>query len=155
MNFQNKPKKKLLNGNTLRVFVYWIGGDVDISAKFMDDEFNEQTIVFNTLKSMPYQACYSGDIKEAPEGAFEYIDITINPDEKRRYLLVEISSFFELPLNNNKVIQVGYLTRKYPKSDDILDIMESEDMYRIDTSSKKENIYLFDLLNRHSFRLAE
>lgn len=63
---------------TLRFFIHWIGQDIDLSAVFLDDEFNvKASVSYTNLREANIQAMHSGDITYAPgpDGASEFIDI--------------------------------------------------------------------------------
>nr|CAA6829393.1 MAG: Cytoplasmic protein [uncultured Thiotrichaceae bacterium] len=62
--------------DTLRLFVYWKGQDIDLSASFhADDGEMIERVSYTNLKSSKYRAHHSGDITSAPNGASEFIDI--------------------------------------------------------------------------------
>ena len=63
----------------LRLFVYWVGMDVDLSACFLDENFNYKgQVSWQCLRNKSYDevfAVHSEDITYAPNGGNEYIDI--------------------------------------------------------------------------------
>jgi hypothetical protein len=67
--------------NWLRLFCYWIGQDVDLSAVFLDENFGYMTQVsWQNLRTSgddndELLAYHSEDITNAPYGGAEYIDI--------------------------------------------------------------------------------
>ncbi len=69
----------------LRFFVWWKNGkdrtDLDLSAALFDENFAYvDQIAYYNLKT--YGAVHSGDIVDAPEGASEFIDITLEPSAR-------------------------------------------------------------------------
>ncbi|KKL78643.1 hypothetical protein LCGC14_2022780, partial [marine sediment metagenome] len=64
---------------TLRFFIYWKGRDIDLSATFYDENFeNLGYISYTELRSAKYKAYHSGDIVNGSRGASEFIDVSID-----------------------------------------------------------------------------
>lgn len=66
--------------NWLRLFVYWVGGDVDLTAAFFDNEFQyQEQVSWQSLRAGRDNdgilAVHSIDVTYAPNGGEEYIDI--------------------------------------------------------------------------------
>lgn len=74
--------------NWLRLFVYWVGMDVDLSAVYFDEEFNvKDQVSWTNLRSGDPDnilAIHSEDIVFAPQGGNEYIDIN-RKEAKKKY----------------------------------------------------------------------
>lgn len=78
---------------TLRFFIYWVGRDIDLSASLHNEEFELiEQISYTNLRSSKYDACHSGDITDAPRGASEFIDISIDKAVKfgARYVVMNV-----------------------------------------------------------------
>lgn len=116
--------------DVLRFFVYWHQTsqrtDYDLSAIFLDKDFNmleqiswtnlgwgdrSRTSEFKT--AYVGQACHSGDITDAPNGATEFIDINLKTlDPRVAYILPSINAFAGEPFATCKEAFMGYMSRK-------------------------------------------
>ena len=77
----------------LRLFVYWVGQDLDLSLIMLDENLDlVNQVSYTNLAALG--ACHSGDITWAPDGASEFIDIPIaNLPNKVRYLVPQIHNY--------------------------------------------------------------
>lgn len=107
--------------DTLRLFVYWVGKDIDLSATFHNEEGLEiGHVSYTNLKSNKYQAYHSGDIVDAPRGASEFIDISIPAAAKKaRYLAMNVLVFNGPNFAEHDTCFVGWMTREKPNSNEI------------------------------------
>lgn len=98
----------------LRLFCYWIGQDIDLTAVFLDEEFNyKDQVSWQRLRtsgngSEELLAYHSEDITYAPKGGAEYIDINrakakelVNNDGYRYIAIINVvysgPAFHNLP----------------------------------------------------------
>ena len=137
--------------NTLRFFVYWVGRDVDLSATLHDENFkNVGHVSYTHLRSDKYESYHSGDIIDAPKGATEFIDITIDGalEAGARYVAMNVLSFSQIPFNEIKTCFVGWMTRAKPNSNEIFEAKTVEQ--KIDLVGETRNVVpvIFDLQER-------
>lgn len=137
--------------NTLRFFIYWVGLDIDLSATMHDENFNEiGHVSWTALRSSTYQSYHSGDIVRAPNGASEFIDITIDGavESGARYITMNVYVFSGPTFAEHKKVYAGWMTRSKPNSNEIYDPKTVEQ--RIDLTSESRNAIpvIFDLVER-------
>jgi len=136
---------------TLRLFIYWVGRDIDLSATLHDAEFNLiEPIAYTNLKSENYDACHSGDITSAPEGASEFIDITIDKAAEHgiRYVVMNVLVFSGPSFARHETCFAGWMTREHPQSNEVFDPKTVE--HKVDLASNARNAVpvVFDLVAR-------
>jgi len=114
------------NCQVLRFFLWWKNGsgrtDIDLSAAMFDAEFNHQTDVsYYNLEE--YGGCHSGDIVDAPEGASEFIDITLEMvrRQKTRYIGMILNSYTQQPYSELPECFAGWMARQRAESGEIYD----------------------------------
>lgn len=139
--------------NTLRFFVYWVGEDIDLSATFHDENFNlREHVSYTNLRSKKYQACHSGDITYAPNGASEFIDITIEQAASlgMRYVVMNTYVYSGPTFKDHSTCFGGWMTRSKPKSNEIYDAKTVE--CKVDLTSKSRACIpaVFDLYTREA-----
>lgn len=79
----------------IRLFAWWKGPvDVDLSAVFCDEDLNQVGLI-NYYDTRGYGCIHSGDIRNAPNGAAEFIDIDIDRllKDGARYVVTSVISF--------------------------------------------------------------
>jgi len=88
------------DAKVLRGFVWWKNGsgrtDLDLSALFMDGNWKYiEHVSYTNLRSTKLNACHSGDIVDAPEGAAEYVDVDIQKAKEAgvRYVAFNVYGF--------------------------------------------------------------
>ena len=136
---------------TLRLFVYWVGRDIDLSATLHDEDFKlVEPIAYTNLRSERYEACHSGDITYAPEGASEFIDITIESAAKSgiRYVVMNVLVFSGPSFAKHETCFAGWMTRESPNSNEVFEAKTVE--HKVDLSSNARNAVpvVFDLVTR-------
>jgi len=136
---------------TLRLFVYWVGRDIDLSATLHDEDFNFiEPISYTNLRSERYEACHSGDITDAPEGASEFIDITIESAAKSgiRYVVMNVLVYSGPSFAKHETCFAGWMTREKPNSNEVFDAKTVE--HKVDLASSARNAVpvVFDLVTR-------
>lgn len=137
--------------NTLRFFIYWIGDDIDLSATLHDEKFKMiEQISYTNLRSINYDACHSGDIVQAPRGASEFIDITIDKAVKFgvRYVVMNVLVYSGPSFAEHKKVYAGWMTRDKPKSNEIYDPKTVEQKVDLTSASKNNIPVVFDLVER-------
>ncbi|MFC7440986.1 TerD family protein [Laceyella putida] len=121
-------------GNTIRFFTWWKEGkvngietgdvDIDLSAVIYDDKWwYKEHISFTNLKSAAYNACHSGDIVSAPDGACEFIDVDI-PSALRhgaRYVIMSLHSYSKHPFSALPECFAGWMIRQHPNSGEVFE----------------------------------
>ncbi|MCW3098403.1 MAG: cytoplasmic protein [Chthonomonadaceae bacterium] len=112
------------NCQTLRFFLWWKNGngrtDIDLSAAMFDAEFVYKDVVsYYNLEG--YGGCHSGDIVDAPDGASEFIDITLNKVRQQgaRYIVMTLNSYTHQPYCDLPECFAGWMARQHPNSGEI------------------------------------
>ena len=112
------------NKNTIRMFCYWVGQDIDLSAAFLDGSFrNKYSISYRSLRNEYIKAYHSGDIIQAPHGACEFIDIDITNALKSgiRYIALNLFVFSGPSFKEHETCFVGWMTRDEPNDGEIFE----------------------------------
>ena len=96
--------------------------DIDLSAVILDENWNHQfDIAYYNLKE--FGGCHSGDITDAPQGASEFIDISLKAILARggRYIAMNVYNFTQHPFCNLPECFAGWMGRKDVQSGEIYD----------------------------------
>ncbi len=138
--------------STLRFFIYWVGFDIDLSATFHDDRFNMVgKVAYTNLKSSKYQAYHSGDVRNAPHGACEFIDINMtNASKHARYLAMNVLVYSGNNFSEHEKVYAGYMTRMHLQSNEIFDPKTVETKLDLTTNAKNCIPIIFDLHTREA-----
>lgn len=138
------------NQNTLRFFIYWIGQDVDLSATVHDSNFKYLDHVSYTHLYSNFGGYHSGDIVRAPHGASEFIDIDIEQtlENGGRYVAMNVLSFSCINFSDMEKCYAGWMTRKYPNSNEIFEPTTVEQKIDVRTKSITTIPVIFDLEER-------
>lgn len=137
--------------NTLRLFIYWVGQDIDLSATLHNEEFGLMDhISFQKLRSAKFDSCHSGDITSAPNGASEFIDITVDKAVKygARYLVMNVLVYSGPTFAEHDTCFAGWMTRSEPGSNEIFDPKTVEGKVTLTSNSKNAIPVIFDLVER-------
>jgi len=137
--------------NTLRMFIYWKGQDIDLSATMYDETFNLiERISYTQLKSESFQACHSGDVTRAPNGASEFIDITIDGALAKgaRYVAMNVLVYSGPSFAEHEECFAGWMTRSEPQSNEIYDAKTVEQKVDLRNATKNCIPVIFDLQER-------
>lgn len=137
--------------NTLRFFIYWVGKDIDLSASLHDEDFKLiEHISYTNLRSAKYNACHSGDIVDAPNGASEFIDITMDQalEIGARYVAMNVLVYNGPTFAEHEKCYVGWMLREKPQSNEIYDAATVSQ--KIDLTAQSRNMVpaVFDLKER-------
>ena len=140
-----------LDKTTLRFFIYWVGRDIDLSGSFLDEGFNNiGHISYTRLRDGELNACHSGDITNAPNGASEFIDIDIDSAIKAgaRYAAMNVYVFSGPNFNEHDKCYAGWMTRAKPRSNELYDPKTVEHKVDLDIESRRSTPVVFDLVER-------
>lgn len=103
--------------NILRSFIYWVGKDVDLSATLFDAELGTlghisfTNIMLANDKDEKY-AYHSGDIRNAPSGASEFIDFDLDKlPEQCKYISFSVHVFNGGKFRNHDTVYFGFMNR--------------------------------------------
>lgn len=131
--------------DTIRFFLWWKNGegrtDIDLSAMLLDNSFNVvDTIAYYNLKG--YGGHHSGDITNAPKGACEFIDISINKVlnlkkdglNNGRYIIMSVYSYTNQPYCDLPECFAGWMMREKANSGEIFEPKIVEN--KVDLTSK-------------------
>jgi hypothetical protein len=134
----------------LRLFIYWVGLDVDLSATFHNEAFETVSqISYTNLRCGELRAWHSGDITRAPcpHGASEFIDIDIDGAIRAgvRYVTMNVFSFSGIPFSDMETCFAGWMTRNEPESNEIYDPMYVKQKIDLRTPSRNAVPVVFDL----------
>ena len=99
----------------LRFFVYWIGKDIDLSATFHDDNFqNFHHISYTNLTDG--DTYHSGDIVNADNGATEFIDVDVGASLKKghRYITMNVLVYNGPTFKEHEQVFAGWMSLDQP-----------------------------------------
>ena len=150
----------LLEGNTIRFFLHWrdlpeASGhgtrvDLDLSAFFVSEDLTRtEQIAYYHLRSTA--AVHSGDLTSVPDGAAEFIDVTL-PEALRqgwRYVVMTVHSFSHHPMSEVPECWAEAMSRGAdPQRGEVL--KASTVMQRLDLTSPALNAtpFVIDLAER-------
>ena len=133
--------------DTIRLFIYWIGMDIDLSATFhAEDGRLLEHVSYTNLRSAKYNAYHSGDITRAPNGASEFIDIDIPSAAKHaRYLAMTVMVFNGPSFADHKACFVGWMLRKKPNHNAIYEPATVQQKLNLTQNCRSMIPVLFDL----------
>lgn len=137
--------------NTLRFFIYWVGRDIDLSATFHYDDYSiMENVSYTNLRSKNFQACHSGDITSAPNGASEFIDVTIDGalNKGARYLTMNVLVYSGPTFSEHETCFAGWMMRSKPKSNEVFDPKTVTQKIDLQANSRNAIPVVFDLLTR-------
>lgn len=113
--------------DTIRFFLWWKQAkskteDIDLSAGILNAEWKyiQDLSYYNLVGDM---GCHSGDIRSAPNGAAEFIDVSLKKTEEigGRYIVMSVFSYTGTPLVELPECFGGWMMRKTPRSGEIYD----------------------------------
>jgi len=144
--------------STLRMFVWWIGRDVDLSCTLYDKDLQElDHISYTNLRIKGINCCHSGDITNAPgpKGAAEFIDIDIESARARkvRYIALVALDFTGVTFEKIEACHVGWMTRDHPDANEIYDPKTVEQKIDLRSPTRVAVPAVFDLEKREAIWL--
>jgi len=128
----------LIDGKVLRLFVWWKNGsdrtDIDLSATMFDENFQYVDVV-SYYELRCDGGVHSGDIVDAPNGASEFIDITLDRMQERgvRYVAMTLGGYTPQPFCDLPECYAGWMSRSQAESGEIYDPRTVQD--RLDLTS--------------------
>lgn len=137
--------------NTLRFFIYWVGQDIDLSATLHDENFKDiGNVSYTNLKNDKYKSYHSGDITRAPNGACEFIDVTIDGAIKAgaRYVVMNVLVYSGPNFSEHEKCYAGWMTRSKPQSNEVFDSRTIEQKIDLRSECKNAMVVVFDLVDR-------
>lgn len=146
-------KLPLPPGEVLRFFIWWKNGDertdIDLSAVLLNSAFEYVDILsYYNLKG--FGGCHSGDIVDAPEGASEFIDVTIKNLRKKevRYIVMSVNSYSQQPFVDLPECFAGWMTRTHPESGEIYEPKTVHDRVDLTADTKISIPLVIDVVER-------
>jgi stress response protein SCP2 len=122
----------------LRFFIWWKNGtnttDIDLSAAMLDGSFNYVDVLsYYNLKGLG--GVHSGDIVDAPKGASEFIDVTLEKlrDAGVRYVAMTVNSYSRQPFSDLPECFAGWMARGKANSGEIYEPKTVQD--RVDLTA--------------------
>lgn len=135
----------------LRLFIYWKGQDIDLSATFHDEDLKAVgQVSYTRLKDESVGVYHSGDITSAPHGASEFIDIDINKflAKGARYVAMNVLVYSGPNFADHEVVYAGWMTREKPMSNEIYDPKTVENKFNLTSDASNAIPVIFDLKER-------
>jgi hypothetical protein len=149
-------KIELTDKKTLRMFIYWVGQDIDLSAIAYNEDFTQSwQISYTNLREKGIKSCHSGDIVRAPNGAAEFIDVDMKSALKAgaRYVVMNVYVFSGPTFAEHKKCYAGWMTRDKPDKNAIYDPKTVEQKIDVKSESRTAIPVVFDLLERKAIWL--
>jgi len=141
--------------DTLRFFIWWKDGkertDLDLSAVMFDADFNHvDEIAYYNLTDMGGH--HSGDIVSAPNGACEFIDVSIDKMIERgaAFVVMMVNSYTSQPYVDLPECFAGWMARQHANSGEIFDPKTVQDRFDLTANSQIALPIIFDLKNREA-----
>lgn len=137
--------------DTLRFFIHWVGRDIDLSATFHHEDFSVmEQVSYTNLRAKDFHAYHSGDITSAPNGASEFIDITISGALERgaRYLAMNVLVYSGPTFSQHETCFAGWMMRSNPKSNEVFEAKNVEQKIDVRANSRNVIPVVFDLQAR-------
>lgn len=144
------------NQSTLRMFIWWVGRDVDLSCTLYTEDLKEAGhISYTQLRIKGIRACHSGDITSAPKGAAEFIDIDIDQAKKAgvRYLVMSALDYTGVTFAKMKECYAGWMMRDHPDHNALYDPKTLQQKIDLRTPSRLALPAAFDLDRREAIWL--
>ncbi|MFW5704006.1 MAG: TerD family protein [Patescibacteria group bacterium] len=140
-------------GDTIRFFIWWKDGndrtDIDLSMLALDTQHKPlATIAYYNLREMGGH--HSGDITSAPNGASEFIDISIEQLRQGgiRYIHMVLNSFTQQPYSDLPECFAGFMRRQFPNSGEVYDPKTVENKVDITANTRMCIPFIIDLETR-------
>lgn len=148
--------------DTIRFFIWWknmsandpgayFNGrvDIDLSADILDENFNSVShICYYDLRNT--YGCHSGDITDAPNGASEFIDISMDKvlESGGRYVVMCINAFTSTPFCNLPECFAGFMGRSMPNSGGIYEPKTVKNKFDVASDANISIPLIIDCLER-------
>lgn len=139
-------------GDTIRFFCWWkerdTRVDVDLSAAILDDDWRVMDhLTYYRLNSI--SGAHSGDITSAPNGASEFIDISLSKARKNgfRYIAMAVNSFTGQKFDEFDSL-AGFMVRQKPNSGEPYEPTTVENRFSFGGLTKFNIPLVIDIQNR-------
>jgi stress response protein SCP2 len=126
------------NSKVLRFFIWWKNGvdqtDIDLSAAMFNTDFDYVDVLsYYNLKG--FGGVHSGDIVDAPEGASEFIDVTLENlrTANIRYVAMLVNSYSQQPFADLPECFAGWMSRDEAASGEVYEPKTVQD--RVDLTA--------------------
>lgn len=136
----------------IRMFCYWVGEDIDLSAVYYDEQgelvghvaYTNLGQKDNNGKLVSY---HSGDVTYAPDGAHEFIDIDIEGMKKigARYIACSINVFNGPCISKHKEISAGWMELNEVKQGGAFKAQAVKNNFQLTASSRSAVPFVVDL----------
>lgn len=139
--------------NTLRMFIWWKGCDVDLSAVFYDGGLKKVgQISYTQLRDSKFKACHSGDITHAPKGAAEFIDVDIEHARAAgaKYIAMNVLDYTGKKFASYDECFAGWMTRDFPNANEVFDPKTVQQKVDLRSSTTLAAPVVFDLESREA-----
>ena len=143
----------LTDGEVLRLFLWWKNGsgrtDIDLSATMFDENFRAVDVV-SYYELRCDGGVHSGDIVDAPNGASEFIDITLERMEARgiRYVAMTLGGYTPQPFCDLPECFAGWMSRSDADSGEIYDPRTVQDRLDLTSASRIAIPLVLDVQDR-------
>ena len=152
------------NEDTIRFFIWWknlnqnqvkpenYNGtrvDIDLSAVILDKDFKHKSdLSYYNLRD--FAGHHSGDITNAPEGACEFIDVSMNKVKEYggRYIVMCINSYTSTPLCDLPECFAGWMGRQNPNSGEIFEAKTVKNKVDLTSNTTVSIPLLIDVVER-------
>lgn len=137
----------------LRLFVWWKNGsdrtDIDLSATMFDSNFQYVDVV-SYYELRCDGGVHSGDIVDAPNGASEFIDITLERMQERgiRYVVMTLGGYTPQPFCELPECFAGWMSRTEAESGEIYDPRTVQDRLDLTVASRIAIPLMVDVQDR-------
>ena len=120
------------NCKVARMFLYWQDAetevtDLDLSEIYLNEDFGYLNDCYygnyNYKEVLSLGGYHSGDVREAPNGASEYIDLNLETLKENNiaYAIISVHSFTKNPFSDLRDCYVGVMERENPLSGEIFE----------------------------------
>ena len=141
----------LPDADTLRMFLWWRNGrgrtDIDLSAALFGEGFLYlDVLAYYNLQG--YGGVHSGDIVDAPEGASEFIDVSVARLRELgvRYVAMVLNSYTQHPYVDLPECFAGWMARARPESGEIYEPRTVQDRLDLTADTRVAIPIVFDLV---------
>jgi hypothetical protein len=138
------------DSRTIRMFIYWKGMvDLDLSVNGFDEDWkNVATVNYHNIDERDKGMIHSGDIRSAPKGATEFIDIDIDKAKASgiRYLVMSVISFSGENFKDFESF-AGIMNRKEPGSGELYEPKTVSHRFEFEGEGLIAIPLIFDLYN--------
>ena len=135
-------------GDTIRMFVHWKDRcDIDLSAVILDESYSRihQPINFGTLSGDFWE--HSGDVRSAPNGGSEFIDIYLEKLPKgTRYIGMSVNCYSGKDYDDIPELFGGFMIREDRLAGKKFEPKTVEDKFSITGGTNFKLSVLFDVL---------